>query len=143
MEEFRDKWRNETYDSNFIYQSDAEDLVILETYKRYKKKIDKIYKKIYKQIKKNPNKQYYYINANKYNKDEVIGIRNFFKRNDFKISNEKPEDKDAYIIYKPTNDIGYGITTACGSINTVTTRDIKVTTEEKLIIKPASFYICW
>lgn len=145
MEEYVENWRNEIWDSNFIYENDAEELMVLEIYNRYKKKIDKIYKKIYKQIKKNPNKRYYYINAEKYSENEVISFRNFFEYNDFEISNKKPENKEAYVVYKPyVESITWHGSTAIESCKINATEvACTTTTGTKPIIRPASFYICW
>lgn len=144
MEKYIKSWRDRTYDENFIYGEDARIIMILEIYNRYKKKIDKIYKKIYKRIIKNPNKRYYYIDTNKYSEDEMISFRNFFEYNDFKVSNTKPENKDAYIEYLPITTTGnceIGISNTAYTLNSLSA--IKTTTNDKPIIKPASFYICW
>lgn len=138
------EWKNDEglFEDNPFYAYSAQRVMASTIYKKYSKQIDKILKKIYKQIQKKPNKRYYYIDANKYSDDEVISIRNYFD-GDFNISNTKPEDK-AHIIYEPKNTSYTVAGINCSSLTYDSAVKVTIPTDKKdVIIKPASFYICW
>ena len=130
-------WQEDNVSCLFYEDADAEQLMANEIYKRYSKEIDKIYNKIYKRIKKNPNKRWYYIDANKYNEDAVISLRNFFKYT-FNVKNSKPIDHDAYETYILSNP--KGVLDSITLSNYTTNTSVNNT---KSINKPASFYIYW
>ena len=126
---------------------DIRDLMAEEIYYRYHKIIEKIYKKIIKQVQKKPNQRWYFIDCNKYTDKQMISLRNYFKYT-FKVSNEKPDDDKAYVIYKPssvnTNNI-VAVSTS-NSYSTYSTLDVITDTKkdsDNIIKKPRSFYIYW